>query len=92
MDNNIDKAVDEYSELIKNSDNPQKVIHGFHQSLFKPFTGSKKNDIEFKNSLSADDQKVYDNAIILRKTLWKRFLADSTRFNKAESLVIKKTK
>jgi hypothetical protein len=89
QDNNIDKAVSEWQKLVKASDDPSKVLSGFHTSLFKPIAGSKHNDLEFKQSLSDDDKKAYDAAEAARAVIWRRLLENNNKFSKASNEAIK---
>ena len=46
---------------------------GFRTSLFTPFTGSTKNDIEFYNSLRPKQQKMFKAAMKRRGDILQRY-------------------
>ena len=46
----------------------------FRQSLFRPFTGSEKTEKAFRRSLSPEDRKIYDVAVMDKQRTWKNFL------------------
>jgi len=71
----MEEAVASVRTLLEKKKRPLDVSQDFHESLFAPFTGSKKGDKQFRASLDEEKQAVYDEAVAQRKEMWTRFRA-----------------
>lgn len=74
-------------DLIKQQ-NPQlkdeeKMVKGFKESLFRPFSGNKKTEADFIDGLDAKDKDTVEKAIDARSQVWSQFL--TLNFGKSES-------
>lgn len=67
-DGRIDDAAAEYNKLAAKM-KPAQIDKGFKMSVEHSFTGSKANDIKFRQSLAGDDKAVYDAAVDRRKMI-----------------------
>jgi hypothetical protein len=61
-DGDMEKAKSEYQKLRDSGMKGPKIRSGFRESLFHPFTGSKKSDHDFKKSLSPEDLATFEAA------------------------------
>lgn len=74
-DANFDEAKKQYASLLAtNKGNVLKTSEGLIRSINAPFTGSRATDLEFRKSLDAHDQQIYDAAVARRSLLVKRFM------------------
>lgn len=73
-DNDAEKAQTEYKKLMANDQIDENELgKRFKMSLNHPFTGTKKTDAIFEQSLNEKDRKIYDAAVERRSLLWDRF-------------------
>ncbi len=52
-----------------------RATAGLHQSIFRPWTGSRAQDVKFKESLDDIDRVKVEHAEAWRLELWRRFMA-----------------
>lgn len=74
----MEEAIAAARELLARKRRPSELAQDFHQSLFAPFTGSKRADRDFRNSLDAERQASFDEALAQRREMWARFRAALT--------------
>lgn len=66
-------AKKEYDKLVEETGSADKITQGFRTSLHKPFAGSQKDEIKFKNSLDEVDRITYENAVRFKQLTWESF-------------------
>lgn len=71
-DGDEDRAGVEYDKLLAGT-TPEKLRQGFNESILHPFTGTKKSDADFADSLSPQDRAIYDLAVEKRKDMQQKF-------------------
>lgn len=68
-DNDGDKARAEITKLHNQGLSTDKIRSGFKESTLHPFTKSKATDEVFRQSLTGDDRKTYDEAVRSRQRM-----------------------
>jgi hypothetical protein len=67
----------EWDKIVKDAEKQKttkaKLLKGFHQSLFKPFTGSTEGDKKLYRSLNENDKLIYKEARKDRIRVWQNF-------------------
>jgi hypothetical protein len=72
-DNDSEKALKEFQKLRASGMERSKITSGFKESLHHSFTGSRKTDAEFRDSLPKHKRALYDLAVERRKNILDRY-------------------
>lgn len=73
-DNNTNAARKEFQRLLRDQKvDAEELSKRFKMSLHHPFTGSKRTDAIFRDSLSPADRQIYSAALERREILWRRY-------------------
>lgn len=74
-DGEKEKAQAEWNLLTaQKGKTPQNLEKGFRESLFRPFSGAKKTESDFEDSLTGSDAKALERAKESRSQVWSLFM------------------